>query len=215
MVGQRLVYLVRHGATDWNQAGRIQGQLDVPLNAEGRAQAQLVAQRLVSVAATALYSSDLLRAYETAQIIGQATGLAVIQKPGLREMHFGTWQGLTVQQIRERDPEIYAARRENPYEVPPPGGQTWQQFYQQAVRTLHDILQETDAQRLIVATHSGVCTVLGLEALGLGYTGKRTFGNANCAIHTIAVEGERWQAVALNDVSHLPPDASAKAEPRG
>jgi broad specificity phosphatase PhoE len=213
MVGQRLVYLVRHGATDWNQAGRIQGQLDVPLNAEGRAQAQLVAQRLVSVAATALYSSDLLRAYETAQIIGQATGLAVIQKPGLREMHFGTWQGLTVQQIRERDPEIYAARRENPYEVPPPGGQTWQQFYQQAVRTLHDILQETDAQRLIVATHSGVCTVLGLEALGLGYTGKRTFGNANCAVHTIAIEGERWQAVALNDVSHLPPDASAKADP--
>jgi broad specificity phosphatase PhoE len=214
MAGQRLVYLVRHGATDWNHAGRIQGQFDVPLNAEGRAQAQLVAQRLVSVKATALYSSDLLRAYETAQIIGQATGLPVMQKPGLREMHFGTWQGLTVQQIRERDPEVYAARRANPYEVPPPGGQTWQQFYQQAVRALHDILQESDAQRLIVATHSGVCTVLGLEALGLGYMGKRTFGNANCAIHTIAVEGGRWQAVALNDVSHLPPDASATAEPR-
>lgn len=214
MVGQRLVYLVRHGATDWNQAGRIQGQLDVPLNAEGRAQAQLVAQRLASVEATALYSSDLLRAYETAQIIGQATGLPVIQKPGLREMHFGTWQGLTVQQIRERDPEVYAARRANPYEVPPPGGQPWQQFYQQVVRALHDILQETAAQRLIVATHSGVCTVLGLEALGLGYTGKRTFGNANCAIHTIAVEEGRWLAVALNDVSHLPPDASANADTR-
>jgi probable phosphoglycerate mutase len=206
MTAQRLVYLVRHGATDWNQAGRIQGQLDIPLNAAGRMQAQLVAQRLATVGATALYSSDLLRAYETAQIIGRATGLPVMQHPGLREMHFGTWQGLTVQQIRERDPEVYAARREDPYDVPPPGGQTWRQFYEQAVGTLHDILQATAARCLIVSTHSGVCTVLALEALGLGYRGKRTFGNANCAIHTLAVQGTRWQAVALNDVSHLPAD---------
>jgi broad specificity phosphatase PhoE len=205
MTAQRLVYIVRHGATDWNQAGRIQGQLDVPLNADGRAQAKLVAQRLVHAEVTALYSSDLLRAYETAQIISRAVGLPVIQKPGLREIHFGAWQGLTVEQLRARDPDIYAARRENPYDVPPPGGQTWRQFYQRTVQALHDILQATDAQRLIVATHSGVCTVLGLEALGLGYTGKRTFGNANCAIHTIAVAGDRWQAVTLNDVSHLPP----------
>jgi broad specificity phosphatase PhoE len=211
MTAQRLVYIVRHGATDWNQAGRIQGQLDVPLNADGRAQAQLVAQRLVHAGVTVLYSSDLLRAYETAQIIGRVTGLAVIQKPGLREIHFGAWQGLTVEQLRARDPDIYAARRANPYDVPPPGGQTWRQFYQRTVQALHDILQTTDAQRLIVATHSGVCTVLGLEALGLGYTGKRTFGNANCAIHTIAVAGDRWQAVTLNDVSHLPPIPMSEA----
>lgn len=204
---QRLVYIVRHGATDWNQAGRIQGQLDIPLNADGRAQARLVAQRLVDLGPAALYSSDLLRAYETAQIIGQATGLPVIQKLGLREMHFGAWQGLTVPQLRERDPDVYAARRANPYDVPPPGGQTWRQFYQRAVRALHEILRTTDAQRLIVATHSGVCTVLGLEALGVGYAGKRTFGNANCAIHTVAVEGECWQAMTLNDVSHLCPSS--------
>ena len=214
MTAQRLLYIVRHGATDWNQAGRILGQIDVPLNADGRAQAQLVAQRLVHAGITALYSSDLLRAYETAQIIGRATGLPVIQKPGLREIHFGAWQGLTVEQLRARDPDIYAARRANPYDVPPPGGQTWRQFYQRTVQALHDILQATTAQRLIVATHSGVCTVLGLEALGLGYTGKRTFGNANCAIHTIAVAGDRWQAVTLNDVSHLPRNSMSEAATR-
>jgi broad specificity phosphatase PhoE len=200
-----LVYIVRHGVTDWNQAGCIQGQLDVPLNAAGRAQAVLAAQAFMACGATALYSSDLLRAYETAQIIGRQTGLQVIQKPGLREMDFGAWQGLTSAQILARDPEVYAARRERPYDVPPPGGETWQRFYQRVLQALRDILQATDAQRIIVSTHSGVCTVLGLEALGLGYAGKRLFGNANCAIHTLAIHATGWQAVSLNDTSHLDP----------
>lgn len=201
---RRLVYIVRHGTTDWNHGGYIQGHLDTPLNRAGREQAEAVAVRLALEKATALYSSDLLRVYETAQIIARHTGLRVIQKPGLREMHFGAWQGLSVDQIKARDPELYAARRERPFEVPPPGGEIWMDFYQRSVGALRDILEATDAQRLIVATHSGVCTALGLEALGLGPTGKSTFGNAHCAIHTIAVTGERWEAVSLNDTDHLP-----------
>lgn len=201
---QRLVYIVRHGTTDWNKGGYIQGHLDTPLNDEGRAQAAAAAARLASEGATALFSSDLLRVYETAQIIARHTGLRIIQKPGLREMHFGDWQGLSTDQIKARDPEVYAARRERPFEVPPPGGETWGRFYQRSVDAVKAILQTTDAQRLIVTTHSGVCTVLGLEALGLGPTGKRTFGNANCAIHTIGVTGNHWEAVSLNDTAHLP-----------
>jgi probable phosphoglycerate mutase len=200
---ERFVYIVRHGATDWNQAGRIHGQLDPPLNATGRDQARLVGQRLATLAATALYSSDLQRAYETAQIIGRATGLRVVQKTGLREMHFGAWQGLTSQQIRERDPAGYTARRADPYHVAPPGGETWYQFYNRTMQEVQEILAATEAERLIVVTHSGNCTVLGLRALGLDYTGQRTFGNDNCAVHTIAVAGEQWRAVLLNDITHL------------
>ncbi len=210
---QRLLYVVRHGATAWNQAGCIQGQLDTPLSAMGRSQAAQVAQRLVSYKTTALYSSDLLRTYETAQIISQAVNLKVIQKPGLREMQFGDWQGLTFDQIRKQYPEIYAARRERPFEVPPPGGEIWTQFYQRSVQSVEEILQATDAERIIISTHSGVCTVLGLEALGLGYTGKRTFGNANCAIHTLAIENGQWQAVSLNDIDHLEDEMPAPTTP--
>jgi broad specificity phosphatase PhoE len=204
---------VRHGITDWNQAGRIQGHLDPPLNAIGRAQARLVSQRLAPLGAAALYSSDLQRTYETAQIIGQTTGLRVIQKTGLREMHFGRWQGWTTSQIRERDPEGYAARRADPYEVPPPGGETWRHFYNRAVRAIEEILSTTDAERLVVVTHSGICTALGLRALGLDYTGKRTFGNDHCSLHTIAVAGVQWRVVALNDVSHLSAEASQDVLP--
>ena len=202
---ERLVYVIRHGITDWNTSGRIQGHLDPPLNAAGRSQAQLVSQRLAGLGATALYSSDLRRAYETAQIIGQTTGLRVVQKLGLREMHFGRWQGLTSQQIRDRDPAGYAARRANPYDVSPPEGETWRRFYDRAVRALEEILATTAAKQVIVVTHSGVCTVLGLRALGLDCTGKRTFGNDNCGLHTIAVAGTQWRAICLNEVTHLSP----------
>jgi broad specificity phosphatase PhoE len=200
---ERLLYIVRHGTTDWNQSGRIQGHLDPPLNAAGRTQAQRISERLASLDATALYSSDLQRTYETAQIISQTTGVRIIQKTSLREMHFGRWQGWTFQQIREQDPAGYAARRANPYDVPPPGGETWRRFYDRAVRAVEEILATTEAERLIVVTHSGICTVLGLRASGLDYTGKRTFGNDHCALHTIAVAVGQWRVIALNDVSHL------------
>lgn len=197
------MYVVRHGTTAWNQLGRIQGHMDIPLNETGRAQARLVSRRLATLRATALYSSDLLRAYETAQIIGQATGLPVMQEPGLREINFGVWQGLSSPQIRERDPDVYAARRANPYDVAPEGAETWRSFYDRAVQAVHEILALTEAQRVIVVTHSGVCTALGLRALGCDCTGKRTFDSHNCGIHTIAVHGDTWRAVVLNDITHL------------
>src|SRR5439155_1677019 len=134
---ERLIYIVRHGATDWNQSGRIQGHIDIPLNETGRAQARMVSRRLAAFGATALCSSDLLRAYETAQIIGQTTGLRVLQEPELREIN------------------------------------------------------------------GGVCTALGLRALGFDCTGKRTFDSHNCGIHTIAVQGDTWRAIAMNDITHL------------
>jgi 2,3-bisphosphoglycerate-dependent phosphoglycerate mutase len=203
---ERLMYIVRHGATDWNQSGRIQGHIDIPLNETGRAQAHMVSRRLTAFGATALFSSDLLRAYETAQIIGQATGLRVTQNPGLREINFGVWQGLSSLQIRECDPEVYAARRANPYDVAPVGAETWRHFYARAVQAVLEILAVIEAERLIVVTHGGVCTALGLRALGFDCTGKRTFNSHNCGIHTIAVQGDTWRAIALNDITHLTAD---------
>lgn len=200
---ERLVYIIRHGVTDWNASGRIQGHLDPPLNATGRQQAYLVGQHLATLGATAIFSSDLQRAYDTARIIGQTLGLRVVQTLGLREMHFGRWQGLTPQQIRACDPEGYAARHANPFDVPPPGGETWRRFFDRAVEALEAVLATTTAERIIVVTHSGVCTVLGLRAQGLDCTGKRTFQNDNCAVHTIAIAGTQWRAVHLNDVAHL------------
>ncbi|MDE0205892.1 MAG: histidine phosphatase family protein [Candidatus Tectomicrobia bacterium] len=200
---ERLLYVMRHGLTNWNQSRRIQGHLDPPLNATGRAQARLAGLRLARAGVAALYSSDLQRACETATLVGRAAGLRVVQNVGLREINFGIWQGLSSQEIRQRHPDVYAARRDNPYDVAPAGAETWRQFYDRAVQTVKDILAAEQAGPVVLVTHSGVCTVLGLRAQGLDCTGRRTFESHNCGIHTIAVSGERWRAVRFNDTSHM------------
>ena len=161
---ERLLYVMRHGLTNWNQSRRIQGHLDPPLNATGRAQARLAGLRLARAGAAALYSSDLQRAWETARLVGRATGLQVVQNVGLREINFGIWQGLSSQEIRQRYPAVYAARRDNPYDVAPAGAETWRRFYDRAVQTVNEILASVQSGPVVLVTHSGVCTVLGLRA---------------------------------------------------
>src|SRR5690242_8696605 len=92
--------LVRHGETDWNAEGRLQGQTDRPLNEYGRRQARELAERLAGDGVVAIYASDLSRAKETAEIVGGRLGLPVVVDPDLRERNWGTWEGLTP---RERD----------------------------------------------------------------------------------------------------------------
>ena len=102
--------LLRHGETEWNLSGRWQGQAaDTPLTDLGREQARIVAGRLRAYPIRAIYSSDLLRAFETAQIVGQRLGLAPIAEPALRESDIGAWTGLTWADITERFPDQVAA----------------------------------------------------------------------------------------------------------
>src|SRR5438067_685184 len=101
-----LVYLVRHGLTEWNLQKRFQGQLDVPLSREGLEQSRRLGQWLAgqSVRFSAIYSSDLARAMQTAQAVGECLGLVPEPAIGLREIHCGEWQGLTVEDVDARYP---------------------------------------------------------------------------------------------------------------
>ena len=99
------LHVVRHGETDWNRGRRVQGHTDIPLNDEGRRQARELAAELAGVPFAAAYSSDLSRAAETARILLGERSLAVISCVGLREKHFGTWEGLTDTDVRERFPQ--------------------------------------------------------------------------------------------------------------
>jgi len=117
-------YLVRHGETLWNRQLKYQGQSDVPLSDEGRAQAKILSERLKNEKIDVIYASDLGRTIETAEIIAKHHGLEVITTPMMRELNFGLWEGMTYDEIMAKWPQEYKTWRGDPYNKRPPGGET-------------------------------------------------------------------------------------------
>ena len=118
------LYLVRHGQTDWNAEGRLQGHADRPLDTIGRIQAAAVAQRLASVRLEAIYASDLVRAVATARAIAAYHGLEVIRDPRMREVGYGEWEGNRIGELAQRYPMQVAGWRSDPPAYLPPGAES-------------------------------------------------------------------------------------------
>lgn len=154
------LYLVRHGQTDWNVVGRWQGQADVPLNERGRQQAAQIARSLSEVGLVAIYSSDLVRARETADALAELTGLKVRLDSRLREIHQGQWQGLLVADIQERYGQEFQRRRDDPLNVSPPGGETVLQVRERVVDAIEDIVQQHPDERVAVVSHGFALAVI-------------------------------------------------------
>ena len=121
------IYIVRHGETEWNAEGRIQGHTDIGLSDRGREQAQATARRLAEVPFAVAYSSDMSRTRDTARIILGERDIPLHSVPELREYHKGVFEGLTVQQYRQRYPEQYRASLVNDPDFAPTGGETIRQ----------------------------------------------------------------------------------------
>lgn len=139
--------LVRHGQTDWNLERRVQGHADRPLNETGRAQAHALADELDGTTIDAVYSSDLARALETARILGRRLGLPVAVTPDLREKHFGTWEGLTDQEVLSRFPHA----REGPWG----DGETTDEMTERVVAGLRRIAAAHPGGQVLVVAHGG------------------------------------------------------------
>ena len=143
------ILLARHGETDWNKAGRWQGWADPPLNDTGRAQARALAEQLRDTPFDAVYSSDLRRAHETAEIVAAPHGVPVITDIGLREIDVGSWSGLTRAEIQERFPE---GNR--------PDGETREQHASRVLAAVERIARANPGRRILVVTHGGTMRAL-------------------------------------------------------
>ncbi len=143
--------LVRHGVTEWNQAGRYQGHQDVPLSEAGREQAGRVGERLRGEAITAAYSSDLQRAQETASIILGERNLPLQTTPALREIGFGAWEGLTAQEVSQRYPEEWAAWIQNSATARPPDGEGLTELRSRVADFFHSVVHvpPTDGEQTV------------------------------------------------------------------
>lgn len=159
--------LVRHGLTDWNAAGRFQGQADIPLNEEGRKQAQALGCRLAGEKLDIIYTSDLQRALQTAQTISAACSCSVRPDSRLREIAFGDWEGCTYEDICRRWPQASSAWEADPTRVAPPGGENLRQLAERVWSALDELLNNHKGKTVLLTAHGGALQVLLCLALDL------------------------------------------------
>ena len=162
-MGTTRIVLARHGETDWNRVGRWQGHADPPLNDAGRAQAADLAEQLVGDGVTAVYSSDLRRASETAKVVADRLGLDVVEDPGLREIDVGSWSGLTREEVRERYPEGFALWLGGEIGH---DGETREELTDRVVASVERIAEAHDGDTVLVVTHGGAIRALRRHAGG-------------------------------------------------
>ena len=152
--------LIRHGETDWNHEGRWQGQIDIALNQKGREQADQTAKQLKERPIEAIYSSDLQRASQTANILAKAKGLNVQMDARLREIHQGEWQGLLVSEIEARHAALYEQRSKDPYAFAPPGGESTSQVRERVIDFLREIKDRHMGETVAIVSHGFVLAVM-------------------------------------------------------
>ncbi len=145
--------LIRHGETDWNIEGRWQGQTDIPLNNQGLRQADEIAKALSQTEIHAIFSSDLLRAHQTAEILACLKNLPVHVDRRLREIHQGEWQGLLISEIQKRYVIQFQDRQKEPLNTAPPGGETAAQVQQRALAAIRHIVRQYPSQTVAVISH--------------------------------------------------------------
>lgn len=195
--------LIRHGETDWNREARIQGQLNVPLNEVGRAQASRLAERLRGEGIEVAYSSDLIRTYETAEIALAGSGLPIHRTADLREISFGAWQGKRWAEIEREFPQEVLHYRQHYGHYAPPGGESLMALRRRSVAAFHRIVGDHRGQSVALFSHGGPCRAILAEVLGLDAAKARRFGMSNASVHVVEVDGDETRVVLLNDTGHL------------
>ena len=197
--------VVRHGETEWNREGRIQGYYaDSPLTGHGRAQAEAVAVRLAREGIDRIYCSDLGRTCETAAPIARATGVDVVRDPELRERSYGILEGRTFAEIATEYPEMYERIRSRDPEYAVERGESAVQFSARIVAAMERIAAASPGKRVAVVTHGGVVGTLYRHAKAIPLDAPRTYSLTNASCSHFRYGAGRWEIDLWCDVSHLP-----------
>ena len=207
MIEPTRIIAIRHGETTWNVDTRIQGRLDIPLNATGRMQAARMARALQDEPITAVYASDLVRAWETAHYLGRARSLPVVPEVGLRERGFGDFEGLTFAEIEARLPDQSQRWRRRDPEFAPAGGESLVALNQRVVEAAERLAARHPGELIALVGHGGVMDVLYRAAARLHIQAPRTWSLGNAAINRLLWTPEGFSLVGWADTQHLDGDA--------
>lgn len=197
------IYIVRHGQTEWNILGKTQGHGDSNLTAKGREQAELLAESMTKYPIDYIYSSDLGRAYQTAEIIGNKLNIEVEKTEALREMNFGTWEGRIIKDIIEEDPELYKMWRNEPHLAKIPQGETLSQIKERTDAFIKEINEKYDGKHIVLVTHSLCARIMLLSFLDSDVKNIYRINQANTALNIIELRDYGPVVMKMNDTTHI------------
>lgn len=200
------IIAIRHGETAWNVDTRIQGQLDIELNARGWWQAGRLARALADEAVAAVYASDLMRARQTADAISSATASVLHLNPGLRERGFGRFEGKTFGEIERQWPDQARRWRQRDPDWAPPGGESLAQMRERVLQTTRALAQQHPGQQIVLVAHGGVMDLLYRLATGQDLQAPRTWQLGNASINRLLWTAEGFTLVGWSDTRHLDDD---------
>ena len=195
--------VVRHGETAWNAERKFQGHLDSRLTSKGLSQARALAARLPKQRFSALYSSDLGRAVQTAQIISTAIGLDLVTDARLRERNLGVFQGLGSEEIKARYPAEYRLYQSRDPNYVVPGGESLRQQVERNVSCLEELAERYAGESFLVVTHGGVLSGLFRHVLSIPLETPRRFEFVNGGVNVFTFGAGYWTLRTWGDVSHL------------
>ena len=201
------LYLIRHGQSAGNAEGRFGGHGPTPLSDLGREQAEKTAQMLAREGVEAIYSSDLVRAVQTAEPLAKLLDLPIRQSAAFRERHVGVLQGLTFDESKERYPDDYYALINRSVNHIITEGESYRHLLRRITGELRNILREHTRQRIVIFSHTGAICYLTLHLLGAIHRGTKSTPwliTSNCGINRFEFRGPRnVRILALNDTRHL------------
>ncbi len=216
------ILAIRHGETNWNVDGRIQGAIDIPLNKTGEEQVRRLALALTDstsqtqttrlpmpTSIDAIYSSALLRAMQTANAIAETTGLTVQIHHGLREREFGVFEGKTSEEINEEWPEMAQRWQNRVPDFCPPDGESLETFQKRVLAAANDLVRLYPGKHIAIVAHGGVMDVLYRHAQQLSIPVYRTWGLNNAVINRLICtqmttdDEVKWEVLVWEDRRHL------------
>ena len=203
MIMTTRICFIRHGETDWNVEKRIQGQTDIPLNETGRSQALAMAFNAAHHDFSAIYSSDLSRAFDTAQMLAARRGLEVKKLPQLRERHFGIFQGITADEGMRRYPEAYAHYKARDPDYDFDTGESLLRFSERVTAATDELTRYHGGQTIAAVCHAGVLDIVYRKSTGRPLHAPRDFRIPNCALNWFRFDGQGWHLEAWDDHHHL------------
>lgn len=197
------IFLIRHGETVWNTKKLIQGQLDSPLTDNGIHQSNLLSHRIKKIDPDIIYTSDLKRAVDTANIINQHINKDIVEISGVRERHWGVFQGADWPKVKKFFPTQYKYYKNDSKNYIIPNGESYNQVNKRTMESLIDIVENHRNKKIVIVTHGGIISPLIRFLLSIPYETHRKFMISNTSVTKLLYNDFGFSILSLGDVAHL------------